>query len=712
MLMTVTDERGIQTVAYIYGAKGQIVSQTNPSGMTSYSYDIAGNLLQVTDAMMMTSTINYDALNRPLSFTNSLGHTTSLTYNANGQTTQVTYPDNTTRLFSYNNMGWLTQVTDALQGTSQFQYNANGQVTQAIDAMNCSTTYNYGTANQLLTVSDGGGTYSYAYTPIGSPATYTDANGITSAFTYNDNDELTHIAYSNGAFENYVLNANGEVTNESNNNGNISYLRDMLGMITGITDMFGNQTKYEYDQIGNPLKIVYPNNDSTEYWYDLNGQITDVFFNQNFMAKYYYNAMGQLSKDSLRNGRYSLYQYDAIGRLIEKGQYNNTGSLFARNQYTLNNMGNITTDNALLPMQPNVSNQIVTNAYSYSNDNCQVSATGNTFSRDNNGNRTATAGTNTESYTFAQNNLLTSFTKKGNTQQFLYDNGGNKVRDTKNGQVTRFVNDNFLGLSTPLEERNASNQLQVSYILGPGGVPIARDSAGTYLFYHFDAKGNTLALSDSNANITDTYAYDPFGDYSLHTGSTQQPFEYLGGYGIQHQVENLFYVRARFYDAQQGRFLSKDPIAGAAGNTQGRNQYVYGFDNPLMWNDASGMYPEKMCKLSPHPTKHQKKKAHTSKKKANNSCKKEKSTLEKLTRYVPIYGSVMDARESFEDGRWGWGIFHTVLAITDVVPVKTLITVGVKAVGKKILFKEVVEEGAKAGAKVGLKDKAKEAAIV
>ena len=47
----------------------------------------------------------------------------------------------------------------------------------------------------------------------------------------------------------------------------------------------------------------------------------------------------------------------------------------------------------------------------------------------------------------------------------------------------------------------------------------------------------------------------------------------------------LYYLRARYYDAQNHRFLSRDPL----GNIDSLNLYLYVTNNPLKWTDRSGM---------------------------------------------------------------------------------------------------------------------------
>jgi RHS repeat-associated protein len=49
----------------------------------------------------------------------------------------------------------------------------------------------------------------------------------------------------------------------------------------------------------------------------------------------------------------------------------------------------------------------------------------------------------------------------------------------------------------------------------------------------------------------------------------------------------LYYVRARWYDASMGRFISEDPI-GLAG---GINNYAYAANDPVNLSDPSGLGP-------------------------------------------------------------------------------------------------------------------------
>ena len=66
-----------------------------------------------------------------------------------------------------------------------------------------------------------------------------------------------------------------------------------------------------------------------------------------------------------------------------------------------------------------------------------------------------------------------------------------------------------------------------------------------------------------------------------------RPFKYAGQVGIFTESDNLYYMRARYYDAEVGRFISEDP----AGFIDGPNLYAYVGGNPVNAVDPTGLCP-------------------------------------------------------------------------------------------------------------------------
>lgn len=89
-----------------------------------------------------------------------------------------------------------------------------------------------------------------------------------------------------------------------------------------------------------------------------------------------------------------------------------------------------------------------------------------------------------------------------------------------------------------------------------------------YLYcYHVDGTGNTIAMTNENQYITHKYAYSPFGILLKRYGGSQ-PFQYVGQYGVMAEQydRDLYYMKARYYDADTGRFISEDPIGFDGGD--------------------------------------------------------------------------------------------------------------------------------------------------
>ena len=65
------------------------------------------------------------------------------------------------------------------------------------------------------------------------------------------------------------------------------------------------------------------------------------------------------------------------------------------------------------------------------------------------------------------------------------------------------------------------------------------------------------------------------------SGTTANPFKYVGRYGVMDEGNGLSYIRARYYAPVLGRFITKDPLTGKDGDSQSLNRYVYALNNPV-----------------------------------------------------------------------------------------------------------------------------------
>jgi RHS repeat-associated protein len=103
----------------------------------------------------------------------------------------------------------------------------------------------------------------------------------------------------------------------------------------------------------------------------------------------------------------------------------------------------------------------------------------------------------------------------------------------------------------------------------------------------FDGCGSTNALTNTAGVVTDTYLYQAFGVAVSGTGSSVNPFCFVGANQYYYDTDLLsYYLRARHYIPILGRFLSVDPWVITGEDVV---PYTYAGNNPLSWNDPSGL---------------------------------------------------------------------------------------------------------------------------
>ena len=120
------------------------------------------------------------------------------------------------------------------------------------------------------------------------------------------------------------------------------------------------------------------------------------------------------------------------------------------------------------------------------------------------------------------------------------------------------------------------------------GKLISQYRDGETSFYHFDGQGSTRALTDPSQNVTDTYVYDAWGEEVDRTGTTENPFQWIGTIGYFRDSETgAYYVRARVFQPGLGRWLTRDP----AGFTDELNLYKYANNRPIILVDPTGLQP-------------------------------------------------------------------------------------------------------------------------
>jgi RHS repeat-associated protein len=153
---------------------------------------------------------------------------------------------------------------------------------------------------------------------------------------------------------------------------------------------------------------------------------------------------------------------------------------------------------------------------------------------------------------------------------------------------TRFYYHTAAPLYSYLFESDNDKTMTVAYTVGPRGNLISQRRSGATSYHLYDQLGSTRRLLDSSQVTTDTYSYYAFGEVRTSSGSTANPFKFVGQLGYYSDGATAFdYVRARYYAPGWGRFASVDPVE------KGARAYVYTDGNPLARVDATGLF--KFC---------------------------------------------------------------------------------------------------------------------
>ena len=116
-------------------------------------------------------------------------------------------------------------------------------------------------------------------------------------------------------------------------------------------------------------------------------------------------------------------------------------------------------------------------------------------------------------------------------------------------------------------------------------------AASSVTFYHHDALGSVIAMSDQDGFMSLNEEYQPYGEkvYGTEDFSSSNEDWYTGK-NYSKELD-LTYFGARWYDAKQGRFLSIDPAPVSFEQIHSFNRYHYGNNNPYKYVDPDGNSP-------------------------------------------------------------------------------------------------------------------------
>ena len=170
---------------------------------------------------------------------------------------------------------------------------------------------------------------------------------------------------------------------------------------------------------------------------------------------------------------------------------------------------------------------------------------------------------------------------------YLYDADGDRYSAASGGTTTSYVVDTSLPYASVVEEYSSTaNVPSARYDYGDDLVRM--DRGGVY-YYIYDGLGSTRQLVNTSGAVTDSYGYSAFGEIaSRFSAGTATVNPFLFNAQQFDQGSGDYYLRARYYDQSNGRFISQDSFDGVDEDPVTLHRYLYVSDNPVSHSDPGG----------------------------------------------------------------------------------------------------------------------------
>ena len=572
-ITTQYDENGIaiRSVVNTYGNEGEILSITGSTEPVTYTYDPCYRLSTVKDAA---------------------NNITSYFYNVAGYLQQIVYPG--------------AQSVPPTIPLAAGHYD----------------TITFGTPDNMTVK---------GYDALGNILTRTDGRGIVTNYVYNDAESLlTEIQYPASTSLNVHFNYDkyGRRGNTipggfgmSDSTGSVAYTYDdrdnLTSVITAYNGLPSQTISYGYYPDNRRQSMITPAGNFS-YRYDGDSRMTSVTNPFNEVSSWTYLDNSWLNSQTLANGVITTYERNSLNQLVELTTRTSNGALladFAGPSGLGSSMGydgarNRVSITVNMPSAPSAYSGATNYQYDTKNQLSKEQSSRNNsfnsmFAYDAAGNPTlfrnqsvgnATADNQLPNNVYDGNGDPVTYkgqalqfdpedhvTQFGNVLTAGYTGDGTRAWKQGSGGKTYFLYDGMV----PVCEIDASGAVTATNTTTLQGL-LSRHTASSSVFYTFDPQGNTVERLDENANVLATYLYDAYGS-KVGTDTSSDPYSGFGGQWSYYEDNEtgLYLLTHRYYDPQNGRFLTRDPMSYEGGI----NTYAYVQNNPITNTDVYGLLP-------------------------------------------------------------------------------------------------------------------------
>ena len=639
---TVSINGNLQTVEIERGALGSYAVIAPNGGTTTVTLGASGEVLETVNALGQKSTRTYTADTLLEAVVGPTGKRAKIAYDEDGQAVKATDAAGANTQFGYtSDFGNLAKVTDARGNSFDYgydkkgrsksisyadgsiesiAYNDRGDVTNSVNRRGQSITFTYDReGNTLSKVWEDGRTFTWAYDAKGNCTNATDSATGTVTMEYDENERLTRIVHPKGRGFVYTYDALGRTTSRTTLGGTGSvpsaadiqrYTYDALGRLSRMTDGDGNlYVENAYDPVtGWFITQTYSNGTVVSNDYDILGRTIGIYHGRAgtlcppWLAffEYAYDAEGRRISQTTAEG-IERYTYDTVGQLTDVIYPDGS-----EEHFTYDAVGNRITHTGTTGVSP-VGNgntgttgvSPVDETYTANNLNQYTSAGAAALTYDLDGNLTSkTSPTDgTTLYYYDIQNRLVAVTNETKDIRWSceYDVFGNRTKVVDYGTVkeTLFVQGS---LASAVADYDGEGAVATRHIL-IGSVRLADISThnsptpnSQTLYYHSDGLASTRLLTDANGDTIGTASYRAFGEVRMGRDALVASgisAAWIGTLGVERDdATGLVFMRNRYYDAEQGRFVQKDPMGYAATD---ENFYRYCGNNTMSAIDPRGL---------------------------------------------------------------------------------------------------------------------------
>ena len=356
----------------------------------------------------------------------------------------------------------------------------------------------------------------------------------------------------------------------------IGYLHYGSGHLHGITLNRNEIAAFERDKLHRETERTFGRHIRQETQYDPMGRILQQIHNRS-RREYGYDAAGQLTHIQSRGGQ-TQYRYDPIGRLIASvtPDFSETFAFDpAGNRLDLSGNKQDHTGQTNSQEKPSLNKVWGNLLKEYAGVHYDYDQRGNLIRKTRNG--------ETTDYHWNGYNQLVKIENRNGSTEYRYDPLGRRTAKIRNGETT-------VPIGIEREDKPAE-----PYSYDPETDPLLKippepqeqsEVQPELVYYQLDHLGTPIAAHNAKGEAVWTAEYEAWGRIRQETVSDDPkanvPFRFQGQY--YDEESGLHYNRFRYYDPEIGRFVSQDPI----GLDGGLNIYVY-VKNPVQWVDPSGL---------------------------------------------------------------------------------------------------------------------------